>query len=57
MTKEQADVAAKLIGDLSMCATAMDQYGNARIGGIIRRAVDLLEQMVAEAEAKERADG
>jgi len=57
MTKEQADVAAKLISELSMCATAMDQYGNGRIGGIIRRAVDLLEQMVAEAEAKERADG
>lgn len=57
MTKEQADTAAKLIGELAMCATAMEQYGNARIGGIIRRASDLLEQMVAEAEAKERADG
>ena len=57
MTKEQADVAAKLIGDLGHCAVAMEQYGNGRIGGIIRRAVDLLEQMVAEAEAKERADG
>ena len=57
MTSEQADTAHKLIGDLGHCAVAMEQYGNGRIGGIIRRAVDLLEQMVAEAEAKERADG
>ena len=57
MTKEQADVAAKLIGDLGHCARAMEQYGNAKIGGTIRRCVDLLEQMVAEAEAKERTDG
>jgi len=55
MTKEQADTAAKLIGDLGHCARAMEQYGNAKIGGTIRRCVDLLEQMVAEVEAKERA--
>jgi hypothetical protein len=57
VTKEQADTAFRLIGDLSLCATAMDQYGNDRIGGIIRRTVDLLERMIAEVEAKERADG
>lgn len=56
MTKEQADTAFELVGELGMVAKAMDQYGNARIGGIIRRCADLLEQMIAEAEAKEAVE-
>jgi hypothetical protein len=56
MTREQTDTAFKLIAELAIAANALEQYGNARIGGIIRRASDLLEQMVAEAEAKERAE-
>jgi hypothetical protein len=56
MTKEQADTAFRLISELAIAAKALEQYGNARLGGIIRRASDLLEQMVAEVEAKERAE-
>ena len=57
MTKEQTDTAFKLMSELAIAAKALEQYGNARLGGIIRRTSDLLEQMVAEAEAKERTDG
>jgi hypothetical protein len=50
MTKADIDLAHRLVGELGHCAHAMDQYGNARIGGIIRAAANLLEKMVKEAE-------
>ncbi len=48
MTKADIDLAHKLVGELGHCAHAMDQYGNARIGGIIRAAANLLEKLVEE---------
>jgi hypothetical protein len=50
MTKADIDLAHKLVGELGHCAHAMDQYGNGRIGGIIRAAASLLEKMVDEAD-------
>jgi D-arabinose 1-dehydrogenase-like Zn-dependent alcohol dehydrogenase len=50
MTKAQLDLAHKTIGDLGHCVHAMEQYGNARIAGIMRVAASLLEAMVTEAE-------
>jgi hypothetical protein len=54
MTTEQANTAFALVGELNICATAMDQYGNGRIAGVIRRTADLLERMIAEVEAREK---
>jgi hypothetical protein len=48
MTKADIDLAHKLVGELGHCARAMDQYGNGRIGGIVRAAANLLEKLVEE---------
>jgi len=53
MTKAQIDLAHRTVGDLGHCVHAMEQYGNARVAGVLRVAASLLQAMVDEYEASE----
>ena len=53
MTKTQIDLAHRTVGDLGHCVHAMEQYGNARVAGVLRVAASLLQAMVDEYEASE----
>ena len=56
MTKAQIDLAHRTVGDLGHCVHAMEQYGNARVAGVLRVAASLLQAMVDEYEAAEQKD-
>jgi len=57
MTKAQIDQAYHLVSELSMLAKYADQTGNRSFGAAMRNAAALLQVMVEEYEATEKADG